>query len=103
MTPRCSKKKFIPALLLKANMTIIQVCNGKPKYLTGVIEELNRKPSDEEGNPRYEVVLRQPDGEVWKGLTQKSASFVYGISNHLGKPVQLICRGVKTVTGCYSL
>lgn len=83
-------------------MTIIRM-NRPTKYFTGILEELNRRTSDEFGNPSYEVVVKREDGTKWKGVTQKSAAFAYGIGNLLGKPVQVSYSGAKTVTNCRSL
>ena len=83
-------------------MTILRMY--KPtKHFTGVLEELNRKTSDEFGNPRYEVVIKKDDGTLWKGVTEKSAAFAYGIGNLLGKPVQISYKNVRTVSNCRGL
>ncbi len=82
-------------------MTILQLTKAKSKYLVGVLEEMNRRPSDENGNPKYEIVIRLDDGTTWRGITETSANFVYGLSGrYFGKKVQLCVRGVKTITGC---
>lgn len=81
-------------------MTILSIDRTKTKYMTGVLEELKRRASDEEGNPQYEATIRLDDGTAWKGITAKSAGFAYGIGNCLGKRVQIHCRGVKTISSC---
>ena len=84
-------------------MAIHQVDRTKTKYLVGVLEELNRRTSDEFGNPQYEAVIRLEDGTEWKGITARSAGFAgfaYGIGNCFGKRVQISDRGVKTISGC---
>lgn len=81
-------------------MAIHQMDRTKTKYLVGVLEELNRRTSDEFGNPQYEAVFRLDDGTEWKGVTARSAGFAYGIGNCLGKRVQISYRCVKTISGC---
>ena len=82
-------------------MTILQLTKAKSKYLVGVLEEMNRRPSDENGNPKYEIVIRLDDGSTWRGITETSANFVYGLSGRIfGKRVQLCVRGALTITGC---
>ena len=83
-------------------MSIIRM-NRPTKYFVGTLEEINRRPSDENGNPAYELVIKLDSGEMWKGVTQKAAAFAYGIGNLLGKPVQVSYSGAKTVTNCWSL
>lgn len=85
-------------------MTILQLTKSKSKYMVGTLEELNRRGSDEFGNPKYEVVIRLDDGSSWRGITETSANFVYGLSGRMfGKKVQLCVRGVLTITGCTML
>ena len=74
--------------------------NRQLKYFTGVMVGLVAKPADAEGNPCYEVSVEKPDGKIWKGVTQKSAPFAYGLGTCLGKPVQVSFTGVKTITNC---
>lgn len=82
-------------------MTILQLTRSKSKYMVGTLEELNRIGSDEFGNPKYEIVIRLDDDSTWRGITQTSANFVYGLSGRIfGKRVQLCVRGAMTITGC---
>lgn len=85
-------------------MTILQLSKSKSKYMVGTLEELNRRASDENGNPKYEVVIRLDDGSTWRGITQTSANFAYSLGGRLlGKKVQLCVRGALTITGCTML
>jgi hypothetical protein len=69
------------------------------KQFTGTLVGLDRRLSDENGNPRYHLTVETSAGVLWMGITQKSAGFVYGLSHKLlQKQVVVRYTGINTVT-----